>query len=93
MGPGINYAGELWALTFMASFALSAIAGAIQQFREKELLDLPFLSILMVLHLAWLLPILAPLFAIWATFAGLGWLRGRTIGQAKMSDGYCKKWG
>lgn len=53
----LNRAGDIWALIFALSFVLSLVVGAVQSWRGKALTDTPLLPLLLLLHMAWVVPL------------------------------------
>jgi hypothetical protein len=70
----INLAGYIWILIFAASFLASLIVGGVQMYRRKEIWDTPALTLLMILHFAWVLPFAIPILAVFLAISALGWL-------------------
>jgi len=75
-----NLAADIWVLLFAASFLLSIVVGAIQMFRGKEIWDTPLLPLMVILHFAWVLPLVSPFLAVYFVFWAIG-RAGRTVAR------------
>jgi hypothetical protein len=81
MSRWINYAGDIWGLTFAASFTLSIVVGIIQDRRRKEFWDTPLFPFMVYLHYAWVIPALLVIAAsgvivFWPILLALGIVAG-----------------
>jgi hypothetical protein len=72
----INFAGNLWAIIFAASFVLTFVDYGTQTFRGKSFADSPLIPVHIGLHVLWALPLILPVLAVWGVFSAVFWLFG-----------------